>query len=252
MKAGHLFSGARLEQISPGVFLVIGVSYELGLYALDSLTPAGMSFALFYILGVACVGWTSGKWPALLLACLAGALLAWHDWVRPEHAPESVWVFLWNASTRLAIMAAAGVLAAELQLLTRHLGATVESRTAQWRAEAEQHKATASRLAESLALNEKILAESAMGIVAYKASGECVFANDALARIAGGTREEILRGNFRQLEGWKDSGLFRTAEEVLARAEPRSGEFCDRTRFGKTVWVDCHGPPFPAGGRPPG
>ena len=51
---------------------------------------------------------------------------------------------------RFMVLSIAGWLTAEVTRLTRHLSNLVEERTAQWKAEAEQHKATSARLAEAL------------------------------------------------------------------------------------------------------
>jgi two-component system CheB/CheR fusion protein len=216
---------------------------------LDYATPVGMSFTLFYVLGTMFVGWGTGRWPAVLLALIASTLVMSHDWTIPAVGVQPTWVVAWNVSTRCLVLCASGWLAAELSRLTRHLAGLVEERTGQWKNEAEKHRATSARLAESMDLNQKILAASAMGIAAYKASGECVFANQAIARIAGGTVEQILQGNFRHLEGWKHSGLLQLAEEALAQEQHLSTECCDTTRFGKTVWVDAHMVPFVSNGQ---
>lgn len=76
------------------------------------------------------------------------------------------------------------------------------------------------------------------------------FANEAIARIAGGTVAEIMRGNFRQLESWKQSGLLELAEGALAQGRALSAECCDTSRFGKTVWIDAHMTPFMSNGQP--
>ena len=239
-----------LRMLSPAAIFTVGLLYELALGAADLVTPAGMNFEPFYLLGIAFVGWGAGARPAALLSVLSVVLLEGNDWYWRRTGSEPVWVIVWNVSTRLFVLAAAGWLSAEVTRLTRHLGMLVEHRTAQWKAEAEQHKATAARLADTLELNQTMIAASPMGIVAYRASGECVFANEALARIAGGSRDQVLKGNFLQLEGWRKSGLLELAEQTLAQGQPRSGEFCDTTRFGKKVWVDAQMTPFVSGGEP--
>lgn len=55
------------------------------------------------------------------------------------------------------------------------------------------------RVGELLALNQKIVTESTMGIAAYHADGPCVMTNEALARIVGGSQDEVRRQNFRRL-----------------------------------------------------
>jgi PAS domain S-box-containing protein len=241
---------AELGRFSPAAIFAFGLIYTLALGLVDYWTPVGMSFTLFYGLGTVFVGWGAGRWPAVLLASISATLVMSHDWTIPNLVGQPVWVGAWNISTRFLLLCAAGWFAAELSRLTRLLTSLVEQRTAQWKQEAEQHKATSARLAESLDLNQRIFAASAMGIVAYKASGECVFANEAIAHIAGGTVEQILAGNFRQLQSWKQSGLLRLAEEALAQGRPRSAECCDTTRFGRTAWVDAHMVPFVVNGQP--
>lgn len=250
MNVSRLAIVDRLRRLSPTAIFTLGLLYELVLEAIDVVTPTGMSFTLFYLLGIAFVGWGAGTRPAALLSLVAVALIEAHDWRWPRTAQVTSGIALWNASTRFLLLAGAGWLTAEVTRLTRMLGMLVERRTAQWKAEAEQHRATSAQLADTLELNQKILAASAMGIVAYKASGECVFVNEALARIAGGTPDEILKGNYRQLTGWQRSGLLRLATEALEQKKTGSGEFCDTTRFGKTVWVDAHMAPFVSGGEP--
>lgn len=250
MNASRFVVVDRLRTLSPTAIFTLGLLYELALEAVDVVTPTGMSFTLFYLLGVAFVGWGAGTRLATLLSLVSVGLIAAHDWRWPRAGNEVIGVVLWNTSTRFVLLAGAGWLTAEVTRLTRMLGMLVERRTAQWKAEAEQHRATSARLADTLELNQKILAASAMGMVAYKASGECVFVNEALARIAGGTPDEILKGNFHQLAGWQKSGLLRLATEALKNNKPGSGEYCDTTRFGKTVWVDAHMTPFVSGGEP--
>jgi signal transduction histidine kinase len=55
---------------------------------------------------------------------------------------------LWNASVAFLVFWGTGWLTAEVTRLNRHLSQMVDRRTAQWRAEADQHRATAARLAE--------------------------------------------------------------------------------------------------------
>jgi PAS domain S-box-containing protein len=106
------------------------------------------------------------------------------------------------------------------------------------------------QLAEALDLNEKMVAASGLGIAAYKASGECVLANVALASILGGTVAAVREGNFRNLKAWQESGLLQLAEHALGQNRAQSGECSATTRFGKPVWLDCHVAPFVSKGEP--
>jgi PAS domain S-box-containing protein len=107
-----------------------------------------------------------------------------------------------------------------------------------------ERKRAERQLAEVLDLNQKMIAVSTVGIAAYRASGECVFANDALAEGVGGSVSEVQQGNFRCLESWQQSGLLKLADEALSQGRARVGEILATTRFGKTIWVDCHVAPF--------
>ncbi len=113
-----------------------------------------------------------------------------------------------------------------------------------------ERKRAEQQLAETLDLNQKMIAASTIGIAAYKTSGECVFANDALCRMVGGSPSEVSQDNFRCLDSWRESGMLRLAEEVLNQDQSRSGEMHATTRFGKAVAMDCHLAPFISNGQP--
>ena len=113
-----------------------------------------------------------------------------------------------------------------------------------------ERKRAEQQLSEALDLNQKMIAASTMGIAAFKASGECVFANEALARILGGSLSEVRESNFRRLESWRDCGLLQLADEVLSQGQSRSNEGSRTTRFGKSISLDCHLAPFFSNGQP--
>jgi PAS domain S-box-containing protein len=113
-----------------------------------------------------------------------------------------------------------------------------------------ERKRTEQQLTEALDLNQKMLTAATVGIGAYKASGDCIFANEALARIVGGSLEDLLQGNFRDAEAWRQSGLLNMAEEALREGQASSRELFCETRFGKSVWLDCHMASFVSNGKP--
>jgi PAS domain S-box-containing protein len=262
MKALLLKLASLLEKLPPVFILVAGIVYVLLVNLADHLMPERLTFTLFYFAGVLFVAWRAGKWCGWLVSLVTVASMSVVEWQHYAGTSHRGWVLAWNESTRLAVFIASSWLVAEVSRLTRNLSRLVDQRTAQWKAEAERHQATSASLADDIAerrraqqqladaleLNQKILAASAMGIVVYKASGECVFANEALARIVGGTIPLILEGNFRRLDSWRQSGLLRLAEDALAQGRPLSGELHDTTRFGKSIWVDAHMAPFASGG----
>jgi PAS domain S-box-containing protein len=94
-------------------------------------------------------------------------------------------------------------------------------------------------LRDALSASEAITAASPVGITAYDATGQCVMANETVARIIGATREQVLAQNFRQIESWRQSGLLAAAERVLAGGPDERLEIEQRTSFGRDVWMQC-------------
>lgn len=94
-------------------------------------------------------------------------------------------------------------------------------------------------LVEALNLNERMIAASPIGILAYRASGECILANDAVTRIVGGERRQLLAQNFRQLESWKTSDLLAMAVVTLESRQTLRRQTHVVTSFGRRIWLDC-------------
>jgi len=114
--------------------------------------------------------------------------------------------------------------------------------------EITERKHTQQRQAEALELNRAILATSTVGIMAYRATGQCVFANEAAGLIVGASVEQLLQQNFRQNPDWREHGLLQMAEEALRTRKMRRGEIHGATTFGKELWLDCQMVPFVSGG----
>jgi hypothetical protein len=96
------------------------------------------------------------------------------------------------------------------------------------------------QLTDEFNFNQRIISGASVGIVAFKASGQCVLANEAAAQALNGTVPRILAQNFRQIESWRAAGMLQMAEEVLATKESRQGEAHFISTFGKEVWLVCH------------
>ena len=105
-------------------------------------------------------------------------------------------------------------------------------------------------LAETLDFNQKIISDAPVGILVYKASGQCVLANEAAARTVNATVSQFLSQNFRQLESWRNSGLLKLAEKTLATGSPQQCESHFVTTFGREVWLVCQFSPFVRGNEP--
>jgi PAS domain S-box-containing protein len=104
------------------------------------------------------------------------------------------------------------------------------------------------RLADALELNESIMAASSIGIAAYKASGPCIFSNEAASRILGSGPSPGLMPSFGAESSWQQSGLLRLAQQALQAREVQHGEFQFKKASGEQVWLDCHADTFLSGG----
>lgn len=100
------------------------------------------------------------------------------------------------------------------------------------------------RLHDALNLKHKIITDSPIGIITYKASGPCVMANTAAARIVGATVEQLLQHNFKAIPAWAKYGLLAMAEEALNTGLSMCGEKYIETTFGAKIWINAHFTPF--------
>ncbi|HLN24955.1 MAG TPA: ATP-binding protein, partial [Patescibacteria group bacterium] len=104
-------------------------------------------------------------------------------------------------------------------------------------------------LSEVVELNERMIAVSSAGILAYRgASGACVLANQAAADIVGTTVSTLLSQNFRELPSWQSSGLLQTAETTLDSGLPSQGEINLNSTFGNRMWLHCQFARFDSAG----
>lgn len=92
-------------------------------------------------------------------------------------------------------------------------------------------------LQEVLGLNQGIIGNSSIGILAYRADGRCVMANAAAAAIVGMSQDKLLRLNFRQMENWKICKADVLAERTLVTGLPHFLESQYTTAFGKILWA---------------
>jgi diguanylate cyclase (GGDEF)-like protein/PAS domain S-box-containing protein len=112
-----------------------------------------------------------------------------------------------------------------------------------------EEQARQARIAELLETTRTILSHAPIGIGLYDADGPCRAANVALARIVGGTVEQVEGLNFRQLEAWRRHGLLDRAEACLASGEAVDWETWGVTTFGVRVCLRCRFVPLRTEGR---
>ncbi|TAN51941.1 MAG: EAL domain-containing protein, partial [Rhodospirillales bacterium] len=102
----------------------------------------------------------------------------------------------------------------------------------------EQRRAE-ERIAELFDLNQRIISAAPLGVGVYKASGQCILANLALARIAGATLDQLQRQNFLAVESWQRSGMKDAALRVLDTGVAEEMEVHTISSFGHEVWLSC-------------
>jgi PAS domain S-box-containing protein len=107
-----------------------------------------------------------------------------------------------------------------------------------------ERKLAEKRIDDALQFNQTILAASPVGILTFDSSGQCLSANEAASKITGGTIEELLTQNFRQLESWKRARMIDAAENAFKTEQVQVLETRIVTTFGKDLWFDCRFTPF--------
>ncbi len=99
-----------------------------------------------------------------------------------------------------------------------------------------ERKQTEMQLADTLEFNEHILTSAPIGIFTYQLSGQCLSANAAAAQMVGATVEQLKSQNFRELESWKQSGLYDLAEQAIASRQLIAADVHHITTFSKNAW----------------
>ncbi|MBN1538389.1 MAG: HAMP domain-containing protein [Anaerolineales bacterium] len=105
------------------------------------------------------------------------------------------------------------------------------------------------QLQETLNFQEKILATSATGIIAYDETGQCALVNEAAARLVDGTTEQLLAQNYHDIDAWKQYGLYEIAVEAHTQKKETEKEMFLITTYGKEAWFACSFTTFESEGR---
>ena len=176
---------SKLKNCSPASLTVLGLLYELALGMVDFTTPEEMSFTIFYLLGVAFVGWGAGTRASVFISAASAGIMAYHERFGADNKPLGLGVILWNTSTRFLLFCAAGWLTAEITRLNRHLQSLVNARTAQLQSEIEKHKTTSAQLSEALLRLRAIIASVPMVLFAVDRQGKITFEDGRALNIFG-------------------------------------------------------------------
>jgi len=93
------------------------------------------------------------------------------------------------------------------------------------------------KLEAAMNFNQKVIDSSAIGIQVCRRDGQCVLVNPALAQMVGGSEQELLQQNFRNLPSWKRCGALDVANKSLLSGATQHLQSEVTTSFGKTIWV---------------
>ena len=209
-------SAARFRQSSPLTNTAAALFCVLALGALDYMTPAGMSFSLFYMLIVVFAGWGAGKWHAVMVSSVAVMTIFMVEWFWGRGTPLAGWLAVWNNFGRFVVFCTAGWLTAEFTRLNRDLSRIVEERTAQWKTEAEQHRVTSSRLAEALERFEQVINNiTEVFWLTNVSKNEMAYISPGYERIWGRKCEEL----YREPLSWAAAVHPADRDEVVRRAQ---------------------------------
>jgi PAS domain S-box-containing protein len=96
------------------------------------------------------------------------------------------------------------------------------------------------RINDLLEFNAKILNNSPLGIITYKLTGECIYANENAAAIVGTQIEQLQAQNFHTIESWKRSGLYDLVQQAITTQRPLTRDIHVVSTFGKDIWMTVH------------
>lgn len=107
-----------------------------------------------------------------------------------------------------------------------------------------KRKRTEEHTKDALNFISTMMESSPIGIVSIKATGAVVAANKAIGEIMGGTIEQLLKQNVRDLEAWKKCGLLSTFDEALSTNSEKRIETNYISTFGKHIWLSVRFVPY--------
>jgi PAS domain S-box-containing protein len=107
-----------------------------------------------------------------------------------------------------------------------------------------ERKQVEARAKDLLEFNQKILNHSPLGILTYKLTGECTFANANAALILGTDIEELRSQNFHALSSWKFSGLYDLANQAIVTRAAATDDVHVKSTLGRDLWLRAYFVPF--------
>lgn len=86
-------------------------------------------------------------------------------------------------------------------------------------------------------LKEQLTANSPLGVSLYDELGNCILANEALARQTGASRSQLLAVNLHSNDALKESGIYKLALQSWHSGKALSDVFFHRSSFGRELWM---------------
>ena len=96
----------------------------------------------------------------------------------------------------------------------------------------------------SLEFYKRIFTSATVGLVVCNESGQCIEANEAIGRIIGGTREDVLAQNCYHMKSWEGTGLPEAITVAHKTKENQHIEVSLKTSLGRQVNLDFNILPF--------
>ncbi|MFT3891072.1 MAG: PAS domain S-box protein [Anaerolineales bacterium] len=103
--------------------------------------------------------------------------------------------------------------------------------------EITERKQSQAKVSELLTFNATILNNSPVGILTYKRTGECSYANEYASQIIGIDVKGLMSQNYQRLDSWKHSGLYDLAEQAAQSEKMAVADIHHISTVGKDVWV---------------
>ena len=97
---------------------------------------------------------------------------------------------------------------------------------------------------QSVAFYREIFTSASVGMVVCDDSGRCIEANEAMGKIIGGTREDVLSQNYHHMKSWEETDILETILCVIKTNQVKYKEVTLATSLGRQVSLDFHIIPF--------
>jgi len=93
---------------------------------------------------------------------------------------------------------------------------------------------------QSLEFYKKIFTSASVGMVVCDESGQCIEANEAMGRIIGGTREDVLSQNYHHMKSWEETDILETILYAIKINKIQHREVTLTSSLGRQVSLDFH------------